>query len=215
MAQEGKGFASKCDRQSSISKIHMVTWKKSFLLWTHVPCGTLTHLEKYSNKQTHQLKRYKRSINNYTSEYTIKMSVLRQRCPYTQCDHNSFHLDFVRKELVLRNDTTMEELGTLIGKWQQKAPIAKGPMYKTMPPGTQTGPCTQCTTKVGHRQHDPDSAATAGKGKAPKSKLRRKRDGANHSYSKLQWRQNFQCCWRTQGWQSLRPRQRLRYYFFS
>lgn len=58
-------------------------------------------------------------------------------------------------------------------------------MYKTVPAGTQTGPCTQCTTKAGHKQHDPNSAATAGKGKAPKSKLHRKRDGANHSYSKL------------------------------
>lgn len=58
-------------------------------------------------------------------------------------------------------------------------------MYKTVPPGIQTGPCTQCTTKAGHRQHDPDNVATAGKGKAPKSKLHRKRGKANHSCSKL------------------------------
>lgn len=160
------------------------TWKKGFLLWTHVSCVTATlHIINQTNPPSKEIQETYQQLHKWIY---YKMSVLhRQMCPYTQCDHNSFHLDFERKELVLRNDTTTEELRTLIGKWRQKDPIAKGPMYKTVPPGTQTGPCTQCTTKAGHRQHDPDSAAITGKGKAPKSKLHRKRDGANHSYSKL------------------------------
>lgn len=56
MAQEGNGLASKPDRQSSVYKIHMMTWKKGFLLWTHVPCGTPTHLLTHIIKQTNQLK---------------------------------------------------------------------------------------------------------------------------------------------------------------